>query len=81
MNTKFTTRSLVVMSLFAAIMCVSAYISIPLPAGHLTLQNFTALLIAFIFPFQQSVIILCIWALLGIAGIPVFILQKHHLIQ
>lgn len=73
MNSKFTTRSLVTMALFAAILCVSAYISIPLPAGHITFLNFVVLLIAFIFPLNQSVIILLIWLLLGAVGIPVFI--------
>lgn len=73
MNTKFNTRSLVIMALFAAILCVSAYISIPLPAGHITFLNFVVLLIAFIFPLNQSVIILLVWLLLGCVGVPVFI--------
>lgn len=73
MNSKITTRSLVVMALFAAILCVSAYISIPLPAGHITFLNFVVMLIAFIFPLNQSVTILLVWLLLGAVGVPVFI--------
>lgn len=75
MNSKIATRSLVVMALFAALLCVSAYLSIPMPApiGHITLTNFVVLLIAFLFPMEQSVTILLIWLLLGSVGVPVFI--------
>ena len=44
----FTTQSLVMMAIFAAILCISAYISIPIPvpgAPHITLLNFVILLI------------------------------------
>lgn len=74
MNKHFTTRSLVIMALFAAVLCVSAYISIPLPTGsHITLLNFVVVLIALIFPAEQSFIITLIWLLLGAVGVPVFI--------
>lgn len=49
----FTTQSLVMMAIFAAILCISAYISIPIPvpgAPHITLLNFVILLIALLFP-------------------------------
>lgn len=72
----FSLKNLTVMALFAALLCVSAYISIPLPfpgAPHLTLQNFMVLLIALLFPLEQSFIIVLVWMLLGIVGVPVFI--------
>lgn len=73
-NNTFSTRSLVIMAMFAAILCVSAYISIPLPNGtHITALNFIVTIIAVVFPIGQSTIILLIWLLLGIVGIPVFI--------
>lgn len=72
-NSKFSTRSLVTMALFAAILCVSAYISIPLPAGHITFLNFVVLLIALLFPLKESATIVLVWLLLGSVGIPVFI--------
>ncbi len=51
---KFTTYSLVLMALFAAVLCVSAYISIPLPNGsHITLLNFVVTLISLIFPLSS----------------------------
>ena len=47
------------MALFAALLCVSAYISISLPipgAPHLTLVNFMVLLISFVLPaFQRRI--------------------------
>lgn len=74
MNKQFSTKSLVTMALFAALLAVSAYISIPLPNGsHLTILNFVVLLIAFLFPVGQSALIIGVWLLLGAVGIPVFI--------
>ena len=74
MNKYFSTHSLVIMALFAAILSISAYISIPLPAGsHLTLLNFVVLLIALTFPVQQASVITLVWLLLGAVGVPVYI--------
>ncbi len=72
----FSLKDLTMMALFAALLYVSAYISIPLPfpgAPHLTLQNFMVLLIALLFPLEQSFIIVLVWMLLGVVGVPVFI--------
>lgn len=74
MKKTFSTKSLVIMALFAAVLCVSAYISIPLPTGaHITFLNFIVLLIALLFPIQESVIITLVWLILGAIGVPVFI--------
>lgn len=75
MKTKtISTRSLVIMAMFAAVLCVSAYISIPLPNGsHITALNFIVTIIALTFPLEQSALIVIIWALLGLVGVPVFI--------
>ena len=72
----FNTKSLVLMALFAALLCVSAYISISLPipgAPHLTFLNFMILLIAFVLPAFQPALVVAVWMLLGIVGVPVFI--------
>ncbi len=70
----FTTQNLVTMAMFAAILCISAYLSIPLPNGsHITLLNFTITLIALLFPVSQSFCIVLVWLLLGSVGVPVFI--------
>ena len=64
-KTTFTTQNLVLMALFAAVLCVSAYISIPLPNGsHITALNFVV---------EQSFFISLVWLLLGAVGVPVFI--------
>ena len=66
----FATQNLVLMALFAAVLCVSAYISIPLPNGSL---NFVVTLIGLIFALEQSFLISLVWLLLGAVGVPVFI--------
>lgn len=70
----FNTKSLVIMALFAAVLCASAYISIPLPNGsHITALNFVVTIIALVFPLSQSFLIVLVWLLLGAIGVPVFI--------
>jgi biotin transport system substrate-specific component len=76
MKNKFTTVELVMMAMFAAILCVSAYISIPTPlpnAAHITLLNFVILLIALLFQTRDSAIIIALWMILGAIGVPVYI--------
>ena len=73
---RWTTKRLVTMALFAAIICISAYISIPLHlpgAPHITLQNFVIILIALLFPSLDAFLIIIVWMLLAIIGLPVFI--------
>jgi biotin transport system substrate-specific component len=70
----FATQNLVLMALFAAVLCVSAYISIPLPNGsHITALNFVVTLIGLVFALEQSFLISLVWLLLGAVGVPVFI--------
>ena len=72
----FNTKTLVLMAAFAALLSASAYISIPLPipgAPHLTFLNFVVLLIAFLFDGIQPALIVLVWLLLGVLGVPVFI--------
>ena len=73
---RLSTRTMVQMAMFAALLAVSAYISIPLPlpgAPHITMQNFMIILIALLFPATQSFGIILVWMLLGAVGVPVFI--------
>lgn len=75
MNT-YSARRLTTMALFAAILSISAYISIPLPipgAPHITLLNFVIILIPLLFSPADSFMIVLVWMILGIAGVPVFI--------
>ena len=76
MKNLFTTKNIALMAMFAAIIGVAAYISLPLPfpgAPHLTMQNFCILLVAMLFPAPMSFMIVLVWMLLGIVGLPVFI--------
>jgi biotin transport system substrate-specific component len=69
----FSTRSLVLMAMFAAVLCISAYISITLPNGsHITFLNFIITLIVLLFPSSQAFCIIGLWLLMGIIGLPVF---------
>ena len=72
----FSTHALVTMAIFVAILCISAYISIPLPfpgSPHITMLNFIILLIALLFPAYQAFLIILVWMILGALGLPVFI--------
>ena len=76
---RFSTKELVQMALFAAILCISAYISIPLPlpgAPHVSMLSFSIILVSLLFPAEQSFLIIFVWMLLGIVGLPVFIAGK-----
>ena len=57
MKKAFTTVELVMMAMFTAILCASAYLSIPTPlpnAAHITLLNFMIILIALVFELRDS---------------------------
>lgn len=76
MKNKFTTVEITMMAVFAAILCVSAYLSIPTPlpnAAHITLLNFMIMLIALVFEVRDSTIIVALGMILGAVGVPVFI--------
>lgn len=71
-----STKRLVLCSLFAALLCVSAYLSIPTPlpmAPKITLMNFMVFLIALLFPVTEAFLIGLVWFLLGVVGLPVFV--------
>ena len=77
-NTKqlISTKRLVLCGLFAALLCVSAYMSIPTPlpmAPKITLMNFMVFLIALLFPVTESFLIGLVWFMLGVVGLPVFV--------
>lgn len=72
-QTIFTTKNLVIMAMFSALLCVAAYLTITLPNGsHITLLNFAILLVALLFPVRQGFCITLVWLLIGAVGIPVY---------
>jgi len=71
-----STKDLVICALFAALLCISAYLSIPTPlpmAPKITMINFILFIIALLFPVRESFLIVLVWFLLGSVGLPVFI--------
>ena len=73
---KLSTKEMVMCALFTALLCISAYLSIPTPlpmAPKITMINFVLFLLTLLFPVYESAIIVLVWFLLGVVGLPVFI--------
>ena len=67
-----TIKRIAIDSIFLALLIVSSYISIPLSDISLTLQVLVVLLLALILPFIDAEIIIIVYILMGLFGIPVF---------
>ena len=69
-------KRLAVGGLFVALMCVSAWIRIPLPTPigvtYLTLQSAVALLVALLLSPLEALTVMSAYLALGLAGLPVF---------
>ncbi len=68
------TRELTKMAICIAVICVSAYLSFPLPFTTVpfTCLTLSMLLAAFVLTPRQTLIVLAVYLLLGSAGLPVF---------
>ena len=76
LNKTMSAKRIVRCAFFAALLCVAAYISFPLPlpgAPKITMINFVLFLIALLFPLADSIMIVAVWFLLGLVGVPVYI--------
>lgn len=70
---KRSTKELVAIALFAAILAVLAQVSIPMPSGMpLTLQTFAVALTGYFLGCRRSAVAVAIYLLLGAVGAPVF---------
>ena len=71
---RISTRDLTKMALLAALLCVSAYINIPLGFTpiKLTLQTLVINLTAILLTPGQSFLTVLVYVLIGFAGVPVF---------
>lgn len=70
---RMSTKSLVQVALFAALIAVLAQISIPLPGGvPLTLQTFAIFLAGSLLGARRGALSVLVYILLGAVGIPVF---------
>lgn len=67
-----TIKRIAIDSIFLALLIVSSYISIPISDISMTLQVLVVLLLALVLPFIDAEIILVLYILMGIFGIPVF---------
>ena len=69
------TRELTKMSICVALLCISAYISFPLPftPAMVTAQTIVINLIALILVPKQAMITVGVYILLGLYGVPIFI--------
>ena len=78
MNRSFRTAELTQMALLTALLCISAYIVIPLPFTpvSLTAQTLMVNLIALLLTPQQAAFTIGAYILLGLAGLPVF--SRRH---
>lgn len=74
MKQKFTTQELTKMALLTTMICISAYIIIPLPFTpiSLTAQTLVVNLIALLLTPGQAVFSITVYILLGLIGLPVF---------
>ncbi len=66
------TRRITFAALFAALMCVSAQLRVPLGPVPLTLQSFTACTAGYVLGPAGGVLAMVIYAVVGLAGLPVF---------
>lgn len=73
--TLYDVRSMTKMAICVAILCVSAYISFPLPfaSAMVTALTLAMNLAAFVLTPQQTLIVMLLYTLIGAAGLPVFV--------
>lgn len=72
MNKHFTAKNITKMALIAALLCVSAYITIPIGTIPLTLQTMIVNLAAFLLSPVEAFFTILVYILLGLIGLPVF---------
>lgn len=65
-------RSLTLCALFSALLCVSAWIGIPLGDTVITMQTFSVFLALLLLGGQRGFVVCTVYLLLGAAGLPVF---------
>ena len=70
---KSSTREIVYIGMFAAILAILSQISIPMPSGMpITLQTFAVALTGFVLSWKRGAASTLIFILLGAVGVPVF---------
>lgn len=65
--------TLTLSALFCTLICIGAFIRIPIPnLMPVTLQTFFVLITAFLLPFKASILAISTYIALGLVGLPVF---------
>ena len=74
-NLTFSVQSLTKMAICVALLCVSAYISFPIPFASAMITALTIVmnLAAFLLTPQQTLVVMLVYVFLGAAGLPVFV--------
>lgn len=65
-------RSMAQCALFAALLCICAWLSVPTPVGVVSLQTFGLFLTLGVLGGKQGSLVCLLYLLLGAAGLPVF---------
>ncbi|MDE5934006.1 MAG: biotin transporter BioY, partial [Lachnospiraceae bacterium] len=72
-NKKITTKDIVGIGMFAAVLAVLSQISIPMPSGvPITLQTFAVALAGVVLAWKMGTASVLVYILLGAVGVPVF---------
>jgi biotin transport system substrate-specific component len=66
------TKDLVLIALFAALMCVSVFFSIPTPSMPVTLQTMMVFITGLVLGGKRGAAAMALYMLIGLAGLPVF---------
>ncbi|MGN0401193.1 MAG: biotin transporter BioY [Acetatifactor sp.] len=74
MNTKNTTKNLVLIALMAAIICILGPLSIPLPGGlvPISLTNLAIYFTLYIIGMKRGTVSYLVYLFIGLVGLPVF---------
>lgn len=67
-----TTKNLMLSALFAALLCVGAFIRIPVPPTSISLQTLFAVLAGLLLGPKYGAVSALVYMLLGLVGLPVF---------
>lgn len=72
-NNKKNIRDIAVAAIFTAIICVSAWVTVPMPYGvPVTLQTLSVSLCGYCLGTKKSLMSISVYILIGFAGVPVF---------
>jgi biotin transport system substrate-specific component len=69
---KLKTKQLVVDAMLIALLVVSSFISIPINQVPVTLQTLMVYILLLVFSFRDSLIVLVMYLIMGLCGLPVF---------